>query len=187
MTATQLVRLSPSGHYLGDPAKRAGPGTESLIWRAHGNGAGLVIVNAMTAITGLDAIPVDMKVGYQYALELSTTMQVVNSTDALNGFTAYFSLRAKATQVWGGWTNHDGWTPAGGAYPPMSTFIHKFPFMNGVSRADVHRQFWDKAFLVNVTQDCDRIAFFLFGSSGAGTTTQCIESGSFARIVEYVV
>jgi hypothetical protein len=69
----QLVRLSPSGPELGQPPAQIGGGAliKGRTWVAQGTGANLVNTpNPAANVSGLSAVPVDMRAGYKYDVEV---------------------------------------------------------------------------------------------------------------------
>jgi hypothetical protein len=94
-------RLSPSGPLIGNPPALVGGGAAvpGCLWLAQGTGSSEVpyvnVPNPAAAITGLEAVPVDLKpgtTGYKYDIEVDTatfgtgggfTMNLAESTDGV--------------------------------------------------------------------------------------------------------
>lgn len=70
----QLVRLSPSGPELGTPPAQVGGGAliAGRMWTAQGTGAVIDVPNPVADVPGLGAVPVDMRAGYTYDVEVDT-------------------------------------------------------------------------------------------------------------------
>jgi hypothetical protein len=70
----QFVRLSPSGPELGQPPQQVGGGAliAGRLWLAQGTGATIAMGTVLTDVPGLEAVPVDLRVGYKYDIEVDT-------------------------------------------------------------------------------------------------------------------
>lgn len=92
----QLVRLSPSGAELGSPPAQIGGGGALIAgrtWFAQGTGDALVNTpNPAASVPGLTSVPVDMRAGYQYDIEVDaqffgTTGNVQITLNGVSGVT----------------------------------------------------------------------------------------------------
>lgn len=105
-TPTFKFRLSPSGKFLGRPALLLGPGSIGRRWRKHGSdlsqGNLPIGTSAPTPITGLDTVPVDMRPGFAYDVELMTYAEGQGLTTSLEWF-AYYALHDASASTWGAW------------------------------------------------------------------------------------
>jgi hypothetical protein len=84
---TFKVRLSPSGRVLGDPPLLTGTGSIGRVWRRHGAGTATTIPNvtAHTAIPGLDAITVDIRLCHHDADQLDRILSPAQCVDVRMG------------------------------------------------------------------------------------------------------
>lgn len=91
--APQLVRLSPSGPEMGSPPAQIGGGAliPGRTWFAQGTGDTLIDTpNPAASVAGLTSVPVDMRAGYTYDIEVDaqffgTTGNVQILLNGVNG------------------------------------------------------------------------------------------------------
>ena len=185
-TPTLTVKLSPSGKKLGSLPYQVGPGSTSLVFRAHGDHSGGPIpLNNGTAGTYVPGLGGDlagasggatfsaiMRPGYRYEVKLDYVVQTLSPTaDPI--WTTYFRVRNAVAGTWGSWVpmNYGG-GPANLLYSPQaSTNYHK---------AWATEDYID--FTVSATTDAIQ---FMMTCDAVGTL-EVFGNQSFARVEEYM-
>jgi hypothetical protein len=160
------IKLSPSGKKLAN----TGPGAIGLTFRHHGDGQPFYIPSAaVSAISGVDGVVVDMQSNKLYDLELNVEAYARTLTTAAS-FATYYATRDTSTGVWGAWL-------------PMIAGTH---FLVG----DQNYQspggaFTDSLFDVAVVASADRVRFGVQGDANTTAHVSLIPSLCWARILEY--
>lgn len=163
----KLLRIAPSGDFIGDPGLRAGPGSVGIAWRANGATTPTALTTTWTPLPNLDAIAVDMLPGYLYEIDLGFPVLLPATATANVSFSNYYRTRRASDNVWGNWTL-------------IGTGTHSV--MNAATFGGSYCC-RDLQFGVAVTSPVNGIGFAAFADN-PGATITCNQS--YAKITEYV-
>ena len=171
MTSSVNVRLSPDGPFIGNPNWTLGDGSNGVILRKAGSGSAQQMnVTTPVTISGLSDIPIDLRPGYTYELDLTTEVIAIGLT-ADGQFHTVYRVRERNSSFWGSWTQFD----APEHYQEMIS-----------TTANVDAAYRDHTFNYQPTVACDRIEVGVVGALVNSTHNTLQPGGCRLRVLEHL-